>query len=383
MDSSSGTDILWVLGMHRSGTSALTRLLNLLGVHLGEPLLPPMAGVNDLGFWEHQGVVDLNDRLLGALGSSWFDPRPLPYQWWTRPELEPLRNEAARLLREQFAGHSLAAVKDPRLCRTLPFWLTLAHEAGLRSKAVLVLRHPSEVAASLRKRDRFPLQAAAQLWLRYVLEAEFYVRPLPHTRIHYQWLLADWRDCAQRMATELNLTWPIAPQEAADSVGQELRPNLRRQRDTGCQSLSENLVAVEQALSETPIDAARLDALRKQIDGLDGFYLDSMNALYGALEQIIIERQRQEESGRLYEHAAALVRERDAQLAQREAEHRETARLYEHAAAIVAERDAQLAALNSQLQDLGQLYAHAQSVVRERDAALSALQAERLSPPGD
>ena len=49
-----------VVGMHRSGTSALTRVLNLLGAELGEGLMAPAPG-NPGGFWEKREVADLND----------------------------------------------------------------------------------------------------------------------------------------------------------------------------------------------------------------------------------------------------------------------------------------------------------------------------------
>ncbi len=49
--------VLFVVGMHRSGTSALCAALAARGVSFGSDLLGPMAGVNDEGFWEDAGVV--------------------------------------------------------------------------------------------------------------------------------------------------------------------------------------------------------------------------------------------------------------------------------------------------------------------------------------
>ena len=66
---------LLVLGMHRSGTSALTRVLNLLGVALGDDLMPPGPD-NPLGFWEHQGIVSVHEALFAELDRRWDDPRP-------------------------------------------------------------------------------------------------------------------------------------------------------------------------------------------------------------------------------------------------------------------------------------------------------------------
>ena len=63
-----------VLGMHRSGTSALAGMLSLLGIQFGRSLFPPQAD-NPRGYWEHREIVDLDDRMLMALGSSWDDMR--------------------------------------------------------------------------------------------------------------------------------------------------------------------------------------------------------------------------------------------------------------------------------------------------------------------
>ncbi|HJP99138.1 MAG TPA: hypothetical protein VJ862_11295, partial [Rhodanobacteraceae bacterium] len=72
--------VILVLGMHRSGTSAVTRCLNLLGAEVGSKLLPP-AEDNRSGFWEHAEVVAVHEELLGDLDRVWHDGRALPEGW--------------------------------------------------------------------------------------------------------------------------------------------------------------------------------------------------------------------------------------------------------------------------------------------------------------
>ena len=103
--------------MHRSGTSALTRALNLCGVDLGTRMLPPAEGNNDSGFWEHADAVDAHERLLFALGRSWSDARALPMDWLDTPAAAVAAERIAALLAGDFGGSRLWAVKDPRLCR--------------------------------------------------------------------------------------------------------------------------------------------------------------------------------------------------------------------------------------------------------------------------
>ena len=67
--------VVCVLGMHRSGTSVVSRMLNLLGVYLGpEQAMCPAGHDNRKGYWEHQGLVMLNDAVLARYGGRWDLP---------------------------------------------------------------------------------------------------------------------------------------------------------------------------------------------------------------------------------------------------------------------------------------------------------------------
>ncbi|MCK9533029.1 MAG: hypothetical protein M0R77_21365, partial [Gammaproteobacteria bacterium] len=61
-----------ILGMHRSGTSALSGTLNILDVYLGSDLIKPMDQ-NPKGFYENTLLNGLNENLLKKIGSSWDD----------------------------------------------------------------------------------------------------------------------------------------------------------------------------------------------------------------------------------------------------------------------------------------------------------------------
>ena len=165
-------EALLILGMHRSGTSALARVVNLLGAQLGSRLLEPQTGVNAQGFWEHADVVGGHEALLGDLESAWYDFRPLPVNWEDRTAAQRLEEHLARLLESDFSAHPLIAVKDPRLCRFVAPWKRVLQRAGRRAKFVLILRDPEEVVRSLHRRDGFDPSTVRLMWLVYVLEAE-------------------------------------------------------------------------------------------------------------------------------------------------------------------------------------------------------------------
>ena len=159
------------VGMHRSGTSFITRLLNLCGVDLGSPdkLVPPMPS-NPTGFWEPRPLVRFHDRLLEELGGTWDHPPPLFPGWHSAPDLDRFRRRANEVLSTVFGEVDESAVigwKDPRCSLLLPFWRTV-----LRIDAeVLMVRDPSEVASSVQARDGLDPEHTAALWLRYHLAA--------------------------------------------------------------------------------------------------------------------------------------------------------------------------------------------------------------------
>ena len=62
-----------VLGMHRSGTSALARVLGLMGAWIGDDddLLPPHPTDNPTGYWERADVVHSHEDFLANIGHAW------------------------------------------------------------------------------------------------------------------------------------------------------------------------------------------------------------------------------------------------------------------------------------------------------------------------
>jgi hypothetical protein len=164
------TKAILVVGMHRSGTSALAGALSLLGVPLGDRLLKPGPD-NPKGYWEHGDIVAVHEQLLAELGSRWDDVRALPEGWLSG---EPALRAAAAIgaiLERDFGGESLWAVKDPRLCRFLPLWLEVLGRMHIRPCILLIARNPSEVSASLQARNSWAPPFGEVLWLRYVTDA--------------------------------------------------------------------------------------------------------------------------------------------------------------------------------------------------------------------
>ena len=121
-----------VLGMHRSGTSAFTRVLNLLGCALPDNLIGAGDG-NDTGHWEAVSVVSLNDQIFMSAGSRWDDWGPLNDDWRQSSLRDEMLQKAVTLIEEHVDLGSLFAIKDPRLCRLADVWLAAMEEAKVEN----------------------------------------------------------------------------------------------------------------------------------------------------------------------------------------------------------------------------------------------------------
>ncbi|WP_157775115.1 hypothetical protein [Hartmannibacter diazotrophicus] len=221
--------MIFVAGMHRSGTSALTRVLNLAGAALPEALLPGAAG-NVVGHWEPADVVALNDEILASMGLGWTSATRLPARWFDSQEAEFFTQKAAEVLRRNLQPIQTAVIKDPRLCRLLPLWIEAARRAGWTPNVVLMVRNPLEFAASLKARDRFNTTRTLMIGLRYLLDAEYGSREVPRAFVTYDSLLGEWRSTLQRLGERLDLVWPHLTDKTAVEIDEFLSDGLRHHK---------------------------------------------------------------------------------------------------------------------------------------------------------
>lgn len=178
---------IFVLGMHRSGTSALARLLNLAGCEFGphEAAMPPDVD-NPLGFWERLDAYELHEWLLGTCGAAWGRPLAFDPCSAAASVRGEFHRRALRIV-ESFPDERPWFLKDPRLCLTLPLWRPLVP----RPVCVHILRHPLEVASSLAARNALPMRVGLALWELHLVRARLSARGLPWIGVGHRDLLAD------------------------------------------------------------------------------------------------------------------------------------------------------------------------------------------------
>ncbi len=214
-------DVVCVVGMSRSGTSALTRVLGLAGVHLGRGLAEERGRDNPSGYWEFPPFRQINESILKRFDGSWAHPPALPPGWEMDPILDDLYHCASTEL-EGFSGHRLWGWKDPRTSITLPFWnRVLPHQ-----KFVICVRNPVSVANSIVKRNRLPVETALDLWFEYNVAALVNTDPARRVIVHYESLLEDWSGVVKSIGETLGL--PLAsPEDIRDSVEEFIDPSKR------------------------------------------------------------------------------------------------------------------------------------------------------------
>jgi hypothetical protein len=167
-----------VLGMHRSGTSALAGALEAMGFDVGpgDDLMPADIG-NPEGYFELLSVVQANDELLAHFGGRWDSPPEFSPNWTTDSVALDFVQRFRADIRELFASDRYL-LKDPRISLLLPLWRQITNDEGC---AVVIVRDPIEVAASLHRRNQLPTLTGLALWATYN-RATF--RDLQGARVH-------------------------------------------------------------------------------------------------------------------------------------------------------------------------------------------------------
>lgn len=304
-------DALLVLGMHRSGTSAIALAFGQLGWQLGRDPLDNQPEINRDGFGENRAVVELNEAILSRFGRRWYQLSPLPPGWWKGPEAVDLLEQATEVLEQQYAGTDRLLLKDPRLCLTLPLWLQALERQAISPRVLIASRHPENVAQSLAQRDRLPLQIGYLLWLYHYLCAISYSRGVERRAIRYEDVLSVGADALTvfddiEMPTDIDLG--VDPTLCHHACQEYSEPG----------ELSELCDRVLASLREEDPAGSGLPAA----DQLLGWLQDETlwTSLDGCLEAMVKYSGQAVEVGQLHSLALDTIRERDEQIEEKSAE---------------------------------------------------------------
>ena len=257
-------DVIFVLGMGRSGTSALARILSLRGCIL-PAALKEANEANPRGFWEPVDALKLNDEFLFRHEATYFDPtlRLQGELTFAADETERFIAQISAFFHQCPQGAPLV-VKDPRITALFDFWLQAARRAGYGVKVIVAIRNPTEVVASLDAWIQAPAELWYASWLKYNLLAELYSRDLPRVFVDYSGLLGDWRLQVRRIARSLGLDEP--GEDGAAAIDAFLTGDLHRKKSHGPivepfghPWLSDTYEILAHAAGDQPVDVVKLD----------------------------------------------------------------------------------------------------------------------------
>lgn len=378
----SGKVVIIILGMHRSGTSSLAGMLDGLGCR-GHATPMPGTDANAAGYFESLPVFRLNDAILTALGSRWDDWRPLRPDAHRSPRLAEFHDKARALLHSEYGDESLIYLKDPRISMLLPFWRGVLEAAGYRCVYLHTHRSPSEIAASLQRRDEIDPGLSLLAWLSQVLQAERHSRGQVRHFTSYEALLCDPAAVAMAAETAFGFLWPRPAEAGAVRVNRALRHH-----DDGARAVLEDaripglirqtLEILERwaAQGEQVADHARLDDIAAAFDEAEGLFARAMLALRSRSAQLAPTRAREE----------ALKTEKAALEARLTQATKDKAMLDKHLTQITQARDEALRDRDAACQAQAEAQARQQQELDmltdrliDRDAALAAIRRDTLA----
>jgi hypothetical protein len=280
-DRLSARKALLVLGMHRSGTSALTRVLGLCGAQLPRRDIADAHDSNPLGHWEPRRIVDAHDRFLADSGTAWDAVMDYPQSIFQSEAAEACRRRLAGIVSDEYGDAPLFVLKDPRTSRLIPLWRPVLGALPATPYAIIMVRNPLEVAGSLQRRDGWNEHRALLVWLRYLLSAERDTRDLPRCFVRYDDLVGDWRSTVGTISSRLGIAFPARRSAIETEIDRFVRQDLRHHQRPTAELVHRGDIpdCVKQAYdcfrvaAETGIiDAAALDRITEALEAAERLF---------------------------------------------------------------------------------------------------------------
>jgi len=377
---------IFVLGMHRSGTSALAGALAASGVWLGDDLLEPAPGVNDKGFWEHKDLVKINEALLEFAGLHWYSPlaagKFAAFLEAGSADLDTLKGQAREFVSKLLEGaveeggekrgdgDLCVAIKDPRLCLTANFWLPIFEEAGARVVGFELVRHPAEVGRSLARRDGIVSSHSNVLWLDHVLASVDFCRQLDGCYAgSFDDLMASPLGFTEVALKDLGIGLQPDQEKMEQWIQEDLRHHKRDTRTPDGLLADEVTLLYEEILQRRSVDRVTAEKLVNHVSGV----FEDLEKLFEGFNATVVQLQdvseRLDHLGKEHSRAQEVIQERDKQLATANSEREKVAVLHQKALDTIAEKDVTL----ESLAELGDNHHHALQVVAERDRQLEVM----------
>ena len=220
---------LFVIGPHRSGTSALARCINYLGLELPKTLMGA-SDSNPVGHWESTEICKFNELLLNNVCGSWQGIELSELNRLSLTDRNGWSSELCEIISSEFDLEHDFVLKDPRISKLVPLFLRAAESIEVDPHFWIAVRNPLEVAKSLNARNEIPEAIGALIWLSYNLDAEFHTRGVRRNFSHFPELLNNSKQVLTDGFRSLKLATPAESPAIFKRVEAFLDQNLRHHR---------------------------------------------------------------------------------------------------------------------------------------------------------
>ncbi len=240
-----------ILGMHRSGTSALTGTLAKLGIYIGDDLMASNE-YNPKGYFENNILYEINEKLLAECSSNWDDVFYKP----NKLELlldSPILQELKTAIVDQFASSELFAIKDPRLAYLFPLYEQILESLEIDIRIIIPYRNPIEVAQSLKKRDGMSIERSMLLWAYHLFLSEKTSRNYKRCFLAFDELMSNHNEVILKIDKALQLD--------LHSIYKAREPEINSFLESGLKHHNSNM---DDLAEETPKVIKELLTLRKE-----------------------------------------------------------------------------------------------------------------------
>jgi len=233
-----------VLGMHCSGTSALTGMLGLLDVYLGSELMEESIA-NVKGYYESNTLCRINDKLLYQIDSSWDDVFFEEEKISNVKDVGDLKN----YIKKEFEHSDNFAIKDPRIVFLFPVYKRVLKELGINVKIIIPFHHPIEVTSSLNRKNNFSYEKGILLWAYHFLLAEKSSREFERVFIGFNELILNSRSVLILISEKLHISFKSKYTENIKQINEFLEFGLKHHNQS-IDDLSENSYKIVREISQ-------------------------------------------------------------------------------------------------------------------------------------
>ncbi|AVW10076.1 hypothetical protein N644_1604 [Lactiplantibacillus paraplantarum] len=213
-----------ILGSGRSGTSVMTKCINLMGISLGtDNLLAPSKRINPKGYFENKDVINIHK----SLGSR-IRYRPAFKGYYDSPKIKKDRAALTTYLQTFFENEQYLAIKDPRMNDYIELWQHVLADVEVLPAEIVLLRNPMDVVNSNERAWHRDTTLAMRQWqVRTLLSLRDTDRD-HRILVTYEDLFGQTLATLKRIATQFDLPWTNDEAALQAQIDDFIDPGLQK-----------------------------------------------------------------------------------------------------------------------------------------------------------